>query len=51
MHRIIEPTSLKEVVSEPLWQNDMVEEFAALYHTRTSDLVPLLPRKHKIGGR
>ena len=51
VHRISEPASYKEAVSDPLWQTAMAEELAALYQTHTWDLVPLPPGKHTIGCR
>ena len=51
VHRLSEPTSYKEAISDPLWQTAMAEELAALYQTHTWDLVPLPPGKHTIGCR
>ncbi|KAI3815242.1 hypothetical protein L1987_14903 [Smallanthus sonchifolius] len=51
IHRLSEPESYREVVSDPLWQNVMAEELTALHQTHTWDLVPLPPGKHKVGCR
>ena len=51
IHHLSEPESYREAVSDPLWQNAMAEELAALHHTHTWDLVTLPPGKHAIGCR
>lgn len=35
VHRLFEPTSYKEAISDPLWQTAMAEELASLYQTHT----------------
>ncbi|KAJ9562057.1 hypothetical protein OSB04_007217 [Centaurea solstitialis] len=51
IHRLTEPESYREAISNPLWQNAMAEELTALYQTHTWDLVPLPLGKHAIGSR
>ena len=51
IHRLHEPSSYREVVCDPLWQNAIVEELIALHQTHTWDLVQLPPRKRPIGSR
>ena len=51
IHRLSEPESYREAVTDPLWQNAMAEELTALYQTHTWDLVPLPPEKRAIGCR
>ncbi|KAL8123400.1 hypothetical protein AgCh_011388 [Apium graveolens] len=51
VHHLSEPTSYREAVHDPLWQNAMAEELTALHQTHTWDLVPLPPGKHIIGCR
>ncbi|KAJ9567342.1 LOW QUALITY PROTEIN: hypothetical protein OSB04_003308 [Centaurea solstitialis] len=51
IHRLTEPESYREAISDPLWQNAMAEELTALYQTHTWDLVLLPFGKHAIGSR
>ncbi|KAJ9557693.1 hypothetical protein OSB04_012307, partial [Centaurea solstitialis] len=51
IHRLTEPESYQEAISDPLWQNAMAEELTALYQTHTWDLVLLPFGKHAIGSR
>ena len=50
IHRLQEPLSYREAICDPLWQNAMAEELAALDQTHTWDLVLLPPGKHTIGS-
>ncbi|CAL2273919.1 unnamed protein product [Prunus armeniaca] len=51
IHTLSEPTSYKEAICNPLWQQAMNEELSALHKTGTWDLVPLPPGKHAVGCR
>ncbi|CAJ2651271.1 unnamed protein product [Trifolium pratense] len=51
IHNLSEPSSYKEAILDPLWQQAMAEELAALHKTNTWDLVPLPPGKRAIGSR
>ncbi|CAL8092397.1 unnamed protein product [Prunus armeniaca] len=51
IHTLSEPTSYKEAICNPLWQQAMNEELSALHKTGTWDLVPLPPSKHAVGCR
>jgi hypothetical protein len=45
IHYLSEPSSYKEEILYPLWQQVMDEELSTLYKTDTWDLVPLPPSK------
>jgi len=49
IHCFFEPSSYKEAIFDPLWQQAMDEELSALHKTDTWDLVPLLPNKSVVG--
>lgn len=51
VHRLSEPSSYREAIRDPLWQDAMAEELTALHQTHTWDLVPLPPGKRTIGCR
>jgi hypothetical protein len=51
MHCLSEPSSYKEAILDPLWQQAMDEELFTLRKTDTWDLVPLPPRKSVVGCR
>jgi hypothetical protein len=50
-HCLFEPSSYKEAILDPLWQQAMDEELSALHKTDTWDLVPLPPGKSVVGCR
>lgn len=50
IHSLYEPSSYKETILNPPWQQAMVEELGALHKTDTWDLVPLPPGKRAIGS-
>ena len=49
IHCLSEPSSYKEVILDPLWQQAMDEELSTLHKTDTWDLVPLPPGKSVVG--
>ena len=51
IHQLYEPSSYKEAILDPLWQQAMTDELSALHKTDTWDLVLLPPGKHAIGSR
>ena len=51
IHCLSEPSSYKEAILDPLWQQAMDEELSALHKTGTWDLVPLPPGKTVVGCR
>jgi hypothetical protein len=51
IHCLFEPSSYKEAIFDPLWQQAMDEELSALRKTDTWDLVPLPPGKSVVGCR
>jgi len=51
IHCLFEPSSYKETIFDPLWQQTMDEELSALHKTDTWDLVPLPPGKSVVGSR
>jgi len=51
IHCLSEPSSYKEAILDPLWQQAMDEELSALHKTGTWDLVPLPPGKSIVGCR
>jgi hypothetical protein len=51
IHCLSEPSSYKEVILDPLWQQAMDKELYALHKTNTWDLVPLLLGKSVVGCR
>jgi hypothetical protein len=51
IHCLFEPSSYKEAILDPLWQQTMDEELSALHKINTWDLVPLPPGKSVIGCR
>jgi len=51
IHCLFEPSSYKETILDPLWQQAMDEELSALYKTNTWDLVPLSSGKSVVGCR
>jgi hypothetical protein len=51
IHCLFEPSSYKEAILDPLWQQAMDEELSALHKTDTWDLVPLPPGKSVVGCR
>jgi len=51
IHCLFEPSSYKEAILDPLWQQAMDEERFALYKIDTWDLVPLPPGKGVVGCR
>ena len=51
IHSLSEPSSYKEAVLDPLWQQAMAEELSALHKTNTWELVPLPPGKRVIASR
>ncbi|KAL5816850.1 hypothetical protein ACOSQ3_025228 [Xanthoceras sorbifolium] len=51
IHFLSEPSSYKEAVLDPLWQQTMNEELSALHKIDTWDLVPLPPSKSTVGSR
>jgi len=51
MHCLSEPSSYKEAIPDPLWQQAMDEELFTLRKTDTWDLVPLPPSKSVVGCR
>jgi hypothetical protein len=51
IHCLFEPSSYKEAIFDPLWQQAMDEELSALHKTDTWDLVPLPPGKSVVGCR
>jgi hypothetical protein len=51
IHCLFEPSSYKEAILDPLWQQALDEELSALHKTDTWDLVPLPPSKSVIGCR
>jgi hypothetical protein len=51
MHCLSEPSSYKEAILDPLWQQAMDEELFTLRKTDTWDLVPLPPSKSVVGCR
>ncbi|KAL4582843.1 hypothetical protein LXL04_007404 [Taraxacum kok-saghyz] len=46
-----EPSSYKEAITNPLWQNAMQEELQALKKAQTWNIVPLPPGKSLIGSK
>jgi hypothetical protein len=51
IHCLFEPSSNKETILDPLWQQAMDEELSALHKTNTWDLVPLSSGKSVVGCR
>ena len=51
IHSLSEPSSYREVVLNPHWQQAMVEELSALHKSGTWDIVSLPPGKIAIGSR
>jgi hypothetical protein len=51
IHCLFEPSSYKEAILDPLWQQAMDEELSALHKIDTWDLVPLPPSKRVVGCR
>jgi len=51
IHCLSEPSSYKEAIIHPLWQQVVDEELFALYKTDTWDLVSLPPSKSVVGCR
>ena len=51
IHCLFEPSSYKEVIVYPLWQQAMNEELSALHKINTWDLVPLPLGKSVVGCR
>jgi len=51
MHCLSEPSSYKEAILDPIWQQAMDEELFTLRKTDTWDLVPLPPSKSVVGCR
>jgi hypothetical protein len=51
IHCLSEPSSYKEAILDPLWQQAMDEELSALHKTDTWDLVHLPPGKSVVGCR
>jgi hypothetical protein len=51
IHSLSEPSSYKEAILDPLWQQAMTEEISALHKTNTWELVPLHLGKRVIGSR
>jgi len=49
IHCLFEPSSYKEAILDPLWQQAMDEELSALHKTNTWDLVPLPSGKSVVG--
>jgi len=45
IHYLFEPSSYKEAILDPLWQQAIDEELSALHKTNNWDLVPLPPGK------
>ena len=51
IHCLSEPSSYKEAIIDPLWQQAIDEELSVLHKTATLDLVPLPPGKSIVGYR
>jgi hypothetical protein len=51
IHCLFEPSSYKEAILDPLWQQAMDKELSTLHKTDTWDLVPLPPSKNVVGCR
>jgi len=51
IHCLFEPSSYKEVILDPLWQQAMDKELSAFKKTDTWDLVPLPPGKSVVSCR
>ena len=51
IHQLSEPSSYKEAILDPVWQQAMAEELSALNKTGTLDIVPLPIGKRAIGCR
>jgi hypothetical protein len=49
IHCLFEPSSYKEAILDPFWQQAMDEELSALHKIDTWDLVPLPPGKSVVG--
>ena len=49
IHCLSQPSSYKEAILDPYWQQAMDEELKALHRTNTWDLVPLPPGKSVVG--
>ena len=51
IHCLSEPSSYKEAILDPHWQQAMDDELKALHKTDTWDFVPLPPNKSVVGYR
>jgi hypothetical protein len=51
IHCLFKPSSYKETIIDPLWQQAMNEELSALHKIDTWNLVPLPPSKSVVGCR
>jgi ribosomal protein S17E len=51
IHCLLEPSSYKEAILDPLWQQTMDEELSTLQRTDNWDLVPLPSSKSVVGCR